>query len=158
MNPLGNRVVRGARLSRTPARVRRERGTMALEMVILAPILLILFMFLLACGRYFQTSSQLENAARDGARAASQTRSLADAQKAIDDSVTRTMGQSVASCKASASGTITTAFTAGSPLSVEVSCTINYQDLGLLGIGGDTTITKKFSSSLDPYRGVRDAP
>jgi Flp pilus assembly protein TadG len=158
MNPLGNRVERGAWPSRARARFRGERGTMALEMVILAPILLILFMFLLACGRYFQTSSQLESAARDAARAASQTRSLSEAQTAVDDAVSRTMDQSVESCKASAAGTITTAFAAGSPLSVEVTCTINYKDLGLLGIGGDTQITKKFSSSLDPYRGVRDAP
>ncbi len=137
---------------------RTERGTMALEMAILAPLLLILFMFLLACGRYFQTSSQLENAARDGARAASQARSLPLAQDAIDKAVSRTMDQSVESCKASAAGSITSAFAAGSPLSVEVTCTINYRDLGLLGLGGDTKITKKFSSSLDPYRGVRDAP
>jgi Flp pilus assembly protein TadG len=135
---------------------RTEHGTMALEMVILAPILLILFMFLLACGRYFQTSSLLENAARDGARAASQSRSLNEAQIRLDDAVTDTMAQGVESCKQSAEGSITSGFTAGTPLSVEVTCTINYQDLGLLGLGGDTKITKKFSSSLDPYRGIRD--
>lgn len=137
---------------------RGERGTMALEMAILAPILLILFMFLLACGRYFQTSSLLESAARDGARSASQSRSLAEAQGRVDDAVSRNMDQAVESCKTTASGTITSAFTPGSPLSVEVTCTINYRDLGLLGLSGDTKITKKFSSSLDPYRGVRDAP
>ncbi|WP_158307284.1 TadE/TadG family type IV pilus assembly protein [Kribbella flavida] len=136
--------------------LRGERGTMALEMVILAPLLLILFMFLLACGRYFQTSSLLENAARDGARSASQARSLGDAQARVDQAVTRTMEQSVDSCKQSAAGSITTGFVAGTPLSVEITCTIDYRDLGLLGIGGDTTITKKFSSSLDPYRGIRD--
>jgi Flp pilus assembly protein TadG len=143
-----------------PARgtARAERGTMALEMAILAPILLILFMFLLACGRYFQTSSLLESAARDGARSASQSRSLADAQERVDDAVSRTMDQAVASCESSASGVITSAFAAGSPLSVEVTCTINYRDLGLLGLSGDTKITKRFSSSLDPYRGVQDAP
>ncbi|MEU4389773.1 TadE/TadG family type IV pilus assembly protein [Kribbella sp. NPDC023855] len=141
---------------RTRRAQRGERGTMALEMVILAPLLLILFMFLLACGRYFQTSSLLENAARDGARSASQTRSLADAQGQVDAAVSRTMEQAVASCKDSAGGSITSAFAAGSTLSVEVTCTINYRDLGLLGIGGDTTITKRFSSSIDPYRGVRD--
>src|SRR5215207_1522448 len=152
-----SRAGRSLRLHGTPGRrlasarsarnrLRGERGTMALEMVILAPILLILFMFLLACGRYFQTSSLLENAARDGARSASQTRSLADAQGQVDDAVTRTMSQAVKSCKDSAAGSITTVFAAGSPLSVEVTCTIDYRDLGLLGIGGDTTITKKFSS------------
>ena len=137
-------------------RTRDERGTMALEMAILAPILLMLFMFLLACGRYFQTSSLLESAARDGARSASQARSLNEAQGRIDEAVSRTMAQSVKSCQSTASGSITTAFEAGTPLSVEVTCTIDYRDLGLLGIGGDTTITKRFTSSLDPYRGVRD--
>jgi Flp pilus assembly protein TadG len=129
---------------------------MALEMAILAPVLLVLFMFLLACGRYFQTSSLLESAARDGARSASQSRSLAEAQGRVDEAVSSTMSQAVKSCQETASGTITTAFTAGTPLSVEVTCTINYRDLGLLGLGGDTTITKRFTSSLDPYRGVRD--
>jgi len=124
-------------------------------MVILTPVLLLLFMFLLACGRYFQSSSLLESAARDGARSASQARSLNEAQGRVDDAVNRTMSQAVKSCKETASGTITTAFTAGAPLSVEVTCTINYRDLGLLGLGGDTTITKRFTSSLDPYRGVR---
>ncbi|TDW76347.1 TadE/TadG family type IV pilus assembly protein [Kribbella pratensis] len=132
-----------------------QRGTMALEMVILAPVLLLLFMFLLACGRYFQTSSLLESAARDGARSASQARSLPEAQTRVDEAVSTTMGQAIKSCKDSASGSITTGFVAGSPLSVEVTCTINYRDLGLLGLGGDTTITKRFTSSLDPYRGVR---
>jgi Flp pilus assembly protein TadG len=133
----------------------RQRGTMALEMVILAPVLLLLFMFLLACGRYFQTSSLLESAARDGARSATQARSLPEAQTRVDEAVSTTMGQAIKSCKDSASGSITTGFVAGSPLSVEVTCTINYRDLGLLGLGGDTTITKRFTSSLDPYRGVR---
>jgi len=133
----------------------RERGALALELAVLAPVLLVLFMFLLACGRYFQTSSLLEGAARDGARSASQARSLTDAQARVDQAVSDAMGQAVKSCKETATGSITTAFTAGSPLSVEVSCTINYRDLGLLGLGGDTTITKRFTSSLDPYRGVR---
>jgi Flp pilus assembly protein TadG len=132
-----------------------QRGTMALEMVILAPVLLLLFMFLLACGRYFQTSSLLESAARDGARSASQARSLPEAQSRVDSAVSTTMNQAIKSCKTTASGSITTGFVAGSPLSVEVTCTINYRDLGLLGLGGDTTITKRFTSSLDPYRGVR---
>jgi Flp pilus assembly protein TadG len=132
-----------------------QRGTMALEMVILAPVLLLLFMFLLACGRYFQTSSLLESAARDGARSASQARSLPEAQSRVDEAVSTTMSQAIKSCKTTASGSITTGFVAGSPLSVEVTCTINYRDLGLLGLGGDTTITKRFTSSLDPYRGVR---
>ncbi|MFF1816353.1 TadE/TadG family type IV pilus assembly protein [Kribbella sp. NPDC058245] len=137
-------------------RARDQRGTMALEMAVLAPILLILFMFLLACGRFFQTSSLLESAARDGARAASMSRSQTEAQIRVNDAVTRTMGQAVKSCKETASGVITTTLAAGAPMTVEVTCTIDYRDLSFLGLSGDTTITKRFTSSVDPYRGVRD--
>lgn len=149
---------RNQRRPRFGCRRRGQRGTMALELAVLAPLLLILFMFLLACGRYFQTSSLLEDAARDGARGASQARSMAEAQGRVDEAVERSAGQAVASCKATAAGGLTTSFTAGSPLTVEVTCTIDYRDLGLLGLGGDTKLTRTFSSSVDPYRGVRDAP
>ena len=46
-------------------------------------------------------------------------------------------------------------FEAGEPITVEVSCTINYRDLGLLGLDKDVTVTRTFTSTLDPFRGVR---
>ncbi len=135
---------------------RTERGTMALEMAVLAPILLTLLLFLMACGRYFQTSSMLENAARDGARSATQARSSGDAQKAVDAAVRHAMEKAVDSCRDSASGSLAGAgFAPGQPVTVEVTCTINYRDLGLLGLNDDVTLTRSFTSMLDPYRGVR---
>ncbi|MFC0625320.1 TadE/TadG family type IV pilus assembly protein [Kribbella deserti] len=133
-----------------------ERGTMALELAILAPIMLMLFMFLMACGRYYQTASLLENAAREGARAASQARSVEDAEVRLNDAVDRAAGQAFRSCADTASGSITSGFAPGETLSVEVTCTIDYRDLGLLGLSGDTVVSRTFSSSVDPYRGVRD--
>lgn len=136
---------------------RGERGMLALEFAILAPILLVLLLFLMACGRYFQTSSILENAARDGARAATQARTANGAQDAVDDAVSRALNQKVApSCASSVKGVISSAdFAAGTPITVEVSCTIDYRDLGLLGMSNDVTISRSFTSTLDAYRGVR---
>jgi Flp pilus assembly protein TadG len=132
---------------------------MAVELAVLAPLMLLLLLFLMACGRYFQTAAMLEDAARDGARAATQARSQASAQKVVDDAVARTVGQDqvAASCKNSAKGVLNTAggFEAGEPITVEVSCTINYRDLGLLGLDKDVTLTRSFTSTLDPFRGVR---
>lgn len=133
-----------------------ERGTMALELAILAPIMLMLFMFLMACGRYYQTASLLENAAREGARAASQARSVEDAEGRLNEAVQRAAGQAFRSCADTASGSITSGFEPGQTLTVEVTCTIDYRDLGLLGLSGDTVVSRQFSSSVDPYRGVRD--
>jgi Flp pilus assembly protein TadG len=139
---------------------RSERGTMALELAILAPVLLLLLLFLMACGRYFQTASLLENAARDGARAATQARTLAGAQGAVDDAVKRSLGQDqvAKTCQDTADGSIKLDggdFAAGSALTVEVTCTINYRDLGLLPIKQDITISRSFTSVLDQFRGVR---
>jgi Flp pilus assembly protein TadG len=138
---------------------RGERGTLALELAILAPILLALLLFLMACGRYFQTSSLLENAARDGARAATQARTPAGAQAVVDKAVQRSVGQGqvAQSCKDTAKGTIggVGGFAAGSSITVEVTCTINYRDLGLLGIDKDVQVSRSFTSTLDEFRGVR---
>lgn len=129
---------------------------MALELAILAPIMLMLFMFLMACGRYYQASALLENAAREGARSASQARSLNDAEVRLNEAVERAAAQAFRSCADTASGSITSGFEPGQTLTVEVTCTIDYRDLGLLGLSGDTTVSRQFSSSVDPYRGVRD--
>lgn len=141
-------------------RRRGERGTMALELAILAPPLLGLLLFLMACGRYFQSSSLLENAARDGARAATQARTLSGAQAVVDAAVRRSINQQdqvAQSCKDTATGRIrpSAGFTAGASITVEVTCTINYRDLGLLGINKDVTVTRAFTSTLDQFRGVR---
>jgi hypothetical protein len=140
-------------------RRRTERGALALELAILAPLMLVLLLFLMACGRYFQTAALLEDAARDGARAATQARSKASAQLVVDKAVNRAMSQDqiAASCKNSAKGELNLpgGFEAGEPITVEVSCTINYRDLGLLGMDKDVTLTRSFTSTLDPFRGVR---
>ena len=133
---------------------------MALELAILAPVLLVLLLFLMACGRYFQTASLLENAARDGARAATQARTLEGAEGAVDDAVDRSLGQEqvAKTCTETADGSIDPGaggFTAGSSITVVVTCTINYRDLGLLGIDKDVQISRSFTSVLDQFRGVR---
>lgn len=135
-----------------------DRGSLAVEMAILAPLLLALLLFLMACGRYFQSSGLLESAARDGARAATQARSLSDAQAVVDGAVERAMSQKNVpeSCKSTAKGAIRgSGFAAGSTVTVEVTCTINYRDLGLLGIDKDVTVSRSFTSTLDDFRGVR---
>jgi Flp pilus assembly protein TadG len=67
---------------------RAERGSMTVEFVLLAPLLIGLMLFLFFAGRVVEAHGQVDGAARDAARAASIARSLgqadADAQAAVN--------------------------------------------------------------------------
>jgi Flp pilus assembly protein TadG len=60
---------------------------MVVELVLFAPLLLILIMFLVFAGRVVEARDQVDGAARDAARAASLARSAAAAQQAADQAV-----------------------------------------------------------------------
>ncbi len=67
---------------------RGERGSLAIELVILAPILVLFMAVLVALGRVVEAQGQVDGAARDAARAASITQNsgtaLQSAQTAAD--------------------------------------------------------------------------
>jgi Flp pilus assembly protein TadG len=65
----------------------RQRGSMTVEFVLLAPLLLGLMLFLVLAGRVVEAHGQVDGAARDAARAASVARSLGAAQVAADQAV-----------------------------------------------------------------------
>jgi Flp pilus assembly protein TadG len=128
---------------------------MALELAIVAPALLALLALILSYGRYAQVTGLLESAARDGARAATLSRSLPEAQRRLDSIVTDALKGAAPSCRKSASDDVQgTAFQPGDDVTVTVSCTVSYSDLGMWGAPGSTTVRRSFASPLDPYRGV----
>ena len=60
-----------------------QRGSMTVEFVLLAPLLLVLVLFLVLAGRVVEAHGQVDGAARDAARAASIARSPAAADQAV---------------------------------------------------------------------------
>jgi Flp pilus assembly protein TadG len=58
---------------------------MAVETVLLAPILLIFLMFLVGAGRIVEAQGEVNGAARDAARSASVQRTFGDAEDAAED-------------------------------------------------------------------------
>jgi Flp pilus assembly protein TadG len=89
-----------ARLRRTVGRDRRapragrrgERGSMTVEFVIVAPLVIGLMLFLVLAGRVVEAHGQVDGAARDAARAASVARTAGDAQAAADLAVRHDTG------------------------------------------------------------------
>ena len=121
---------------------RAERGSMTVEFVLLAPLLIGLMLFLFFAGRVVEAHGQVDGAARDAARAASIARSLgqadADAQTAVNADIHS------AQCAAPAVDGFAPGSTA---VTVTLSCSF---DLTFLSFG-TVTVTGHAVAPLDQF-------
>lgn len=135
---------------------RADEGNAALELVILAPILLALLSLVIAAGRTTVAQGAVDAAARDAARQASITLTPADAQTAGVVSARAALRQDGLDC----SPTVvidTSQFTlvpVGQPAAVTatVSCAVPLANLALPGLPGTARLSASFTSPLDTYR------
>lgn len=121
---------------------------MAVEIVIMAPILLMFVLVVVAFGRYVAVRGDVEAASRDAVRAASFERSSgAAAQVAALTAEASLNGRW--SCTPTQLGG---QFGAGDIVSITLSCQVPYTDLGLIGLRGSKTVTATSQAPLDLYR------
>lgn len=133
----------------------RDRGTLALELVIVTPALLVLLALVYAYGRVAQVNGTLEAGVRDAARAATQARDVDAAQDVAVRVIRESLGPGATSCLDTLVVEPIDVFEPGYTVTVTASCRYSLTDLGLPGLGGDVTTSSTFSSQLDPNRGVR---
>lgn len=148
MNRLPVRPVRLVRSWRGGGR-RDERGSMAVEVVLLTPVLMLFVMLVVVGGRYVSVHGDVEAASRDAARAASMTRSYGEAQLAAASVADWGLDDDTSCTPADISGSD---FTEGGMVRVTLGCVVSYDDLGLIGVPGSTTITVTSTAPLDTYR------
>jgi Flp pilus assembly protein TadG len=133
-----------------------DRGSAALELVVLAPILLSLLALVIAAGRTTVAQAAVDAAARDAARQASIALSPAAAQAAGLASASAALRQDGLDCTPSV--VIDTSqfasIPAGTPAEVSavVSCAVPLANLALPGLPGTARLTASFVSPLDVYR------
>jgi len=121
---------------------------MAIEVIILVPILFSMIMLIVAGGRLVQRQGQVDSAARDAVRAASMERSIDAARTAASQTANVTLGgQPCQTADLSGSD-----FRAGGLVRVRLTCTVSYADLGLVGLPGQTTVTSVSTAPLDIFR------
>ena len=132
----------------------RERGSAAAELVLVTPFLFLLLLFAVAAGRLVQGKLDVDSAAQQAARAASEARTPAAASAQAQQVAQAALaGQSV-TCDPAVITPELGDFTPGGEVTVTVSCTVHLSGLGLLRIPGSETITASASSPIDVYRGV----
>jgi len=141
-----------------------DRGSVTLELAILAPALILTLLLVIAAGRIAQAHQAVEAAARDAAREASIARDPASARTSALNSARSTLSREGLSCPAQVS-LDTSGFSrpVGVPgtVTARVTCTVHLADVALAGVP-NTTITASFASPIDPYRskslGLGDGP
>ncbi|MEJ1196830.1 MULTISPECIES: TadE/TadG family type IV pilus assembly protein [unclassified Streptomyces] len=139
-------------LSRITSRVRQDeagdRGLSTIEVVILAPVMILFILVLVAFGQLVDGRGALDGAARDAARAGSIQKdhgtAIAEARRAAESNLADVCSGPVSVVQKSAGFEPDTLFT------VEVSCEV--RGLASLGLNIPTTLSASFSSPLDPYR------
>jgi hypothetical protein len=133
-----------------------DRGSVTLELVVLAPVLLLVALsFVIAVGRIAQAHQAVEAAARDAARQASIARDPQTARLSAISSAQASLSRDGLHCPAQISiDTSGFARPVGEPATVvaQVRCTVRLADVALSGVPS-TTITARFASPIDPFRG-----
>ncbi|UBU14608.1 TadE/TadG family type IV pilus assembly protein [Nonomuraea gerenzanensis] len=125
-----------------------ERGSMAVETVMLAPVFLLFLMFLAGAGVLVESQGRVNGAARDAARAASVQRTLDDAEAAAEAITTNVLQSRCQSAAVSLDGS---EWEQGGQVQAEVSCEL---DLGFLGFGGTKRLTGTAVVPLEQFRRV----
>lgn len=134
---------------------RADGGSVTLELVVLAPALILTLLLAIAAGRIAQAHQAVEAAARDAARQASIARDPATARTASRASAQASLAREGLHCQPDV--TVNTSGFAqpiGQPATVtaHIACTVELTDIAAAGVP-TTTVTATFTSPLDPYRG-----
>jgi Flp pilus assembly protein TadG len=130
-----------------------ERGSMAVELAILTPPLIVLLLFVAALGRISQARNSVDEAARDAAREASIARFSGEAQQRATRRAMDDLAADGISCRAPDIAIDTTNLRPGGRVTATVVCTVGLGDLLLLRVPGARTITSTAVEVVDVHRG-----
>lgn len=134
-----------------------DRGSVTLELAVLAPVLLVFLGLIVAGGRVQLAGGSVESAARDAARQASIARTPAAAQAAALASARATLADERLRCTQIAVSVDTAGFAAplgqAAAVSAHVTCTVALADLLVPGLPGSHRMDATATSVIDPYRG-----
>lgn len=134
-------------------RLRSERGTAAVELALLAPVLLVLVAVVTAAGRMVATKSAVLSVAREAARAAAEAPNAAaahDAAVATAQQVAEGLGLDPVRLSIVEDPHD---FARGAPYEVSVSYQVSMADLPSLGLlPGSVTLGAEHAELIDTYR------
>ena len=133
---------------------RGERGSVAVELTLLTPLLLLLLVFVVALGRLAEGRLQVDDAAAQAARAATAAASAGGASAVAQQAAAASLASDRVTCSQLTVSTDTSSFVPGGSVRVQVSCAVSLSDLSLLHLPGAETLTGVATSPVDRFRSV----
>lgn len=127
---------------------------MAVEVVLLVPLLVMMMFLVVAFGRYVSAEGEAQAMARDAVRAATLERDPESARLAAQEMAAGAAPASLVCDPAELRG----AFVQGGQVTVDVECTVSFEDLGLVGLPGRAAVHGSSTAPLDQFRRVGGAP
>jgi Flp pilus assembly protein TadG len=132
---------------------RDERGSVAAELTLVTPFLVLLLVFVaVLVHRGVDARLRLNEVAHQAARAASLTRSPAAATDAAQQTVTAALAQAGVDCLNPSVDVDTSDFHPGGLVTVTVVCHVDLTDGAQLDAGTSRTLTATASSPIDAWR------
>lgn len=132
---------------------RDERGTSALELTLIAPLLLVVLLFVVGLGRMAHARQQIEAIAADSARAASLERNTSQSAHAAELAAARSLGEAGVSCTNLDVNVDLASYQPGGRVTVTVSCKTKLSDVTLGGFPGSRVFTATSVVPIETYRG-----
>lgn len=133
---------------------RDERGSAAAELTLLTPLLIVLLLFVVSCGRLADTKLRINDVAHQAARAATLARSPSQATSNAQATASAALASAGITCQSLSVSTDTQGLKPGSTVTVTVSCSVGLGDLTSLGVPGSRVFESSFSSPVDVWRGT----
>ncbi len=129
-----------------------ESGSVATELVLLTPLLIVLLLFVVALGPLAGARLDVNGAAAQAARAASIARDPATATAMATQTATSALGSDHVTCGDLTVATNTSQFQPGGQVAVTVTCTVDLSDLAGLRLPAAETVSSTSTSVIDTYR------
>jgi Flp pilus assembly protein TadG len=134
--------------------VRGDDGQAIAELVIVAPVLLLVIVLMVALGRIDSAQGDVESAARAGVQAAVVQANAAEAQTEAASSAISTLAGAGLACPSPQISTDTSNFVAGGTVSVTVTCVTSLADVSVPGVPGSKTLTATATAPIDEFRTI----
>lgn len=130
----------------------RERGSMAVETVLLAPVLLIFILFLVGAAVLVESQGEVNGAARDAARAASVMRDVGAAERAAGDVARAALS---GACKSPVVNLAGTSWVQGGQVRVQVTCQLDLGAVAGFGFSATKEMTASAVAPLEQFRRIQ---
>ena len=130
----------------------QERGSIAVEVAVIAPALLFLMLLVVFAGKVAEADGNVERAASDAARAASLRQHPADATTDAQRAAAANLAAAGVSCVDLTTTVDTRHLAPSGTVSVTVSCETSMAGITLLGVPGRRTFTATAVEVIDTYR------